>query len=98
MAREMGLPKVILEMDCASAVIKVNEKEVDRSIHGPIVEEIKLMLQDFVEVQVKHVRRSCNEAAHKLAKVGCENNTCNRWMVSPPDFIVKTLASECAGN
>jgi hypothetical protein len=40
----MGLPKVILEMDCASAVTKVNEMEVDRSIHGPIVEEIKLML------------------------------------------------------
>jgi hypothetical protein len=62
------------------------------------MEEIKLMLQDFEGVQVRHVLRSCNEAAHKLAKVGYENNTCNRWMVSPPDYIVKTLASECARN
>jgi hypothetical protein len=62
------------------------------------VEEIKLMLRDFEGVQVRHGWRSCNEAAHKLAKVDCENNTCNRWMVSPLDYIVKTLASECAGN
>jgi hypothetical protein len=73
LAKSLGLRKVVLETDCATTVVKMVDKELDRSIHGPIVEEIKGLLQDFEEVRVKHVRRSGNMVAHKLAKFSCVN-------------------------
>jgi ribonuclease HI len=97
LAKSLGLRKVVLETDCATAVVKMVDKELDRSIHGSIVEEIKGLLQDFEEVRVKHVRRSGNMVAHKLAKFSCIDKSCNRWVVVPPEYIVETLASDYAG-
>jgi hypothetical protein len=39
------------------------------------VEDIKILLLDFVEVGVRHVRRAGNGVAHSLAKDG----TCLHW-------------------
>ena len=53
---------------------KLLRKEKDRSVHGPLIEEIKAMLQEYGEYSANHTRRSCNEIVHKLAKDGCEIN------------------------
>jgi hypothetical protein len=47
LARDAGMSKLVLETDCARAVSKLKNSEMDRSIHGPLVEEIKKMLGDF---------------------------------------------------
>jgi hypothetical protein len=93
----MGLPKVYLETDCASAVAKMKGTDKDQSIHGPLVEEIKVLLQGFEEAGVGHVRRACNEVPHKLAKFGSVDKSCNIWVGEPPDFIVNIVATERAG-
>jgi hypothetical protein len=49
-----------------------------------------------VDHSVRHVHRSGNKVAHLLAKVGCENKVCNAWVGTPPDLVVRILASECA--
>jgi hypothetical protein len=97
LAHEMGLPKVYLETDCASAVAKMKGTDKDQSIHGPLVEEIKVLLQGFEEAGVGHVRRACNEVPHKLAKFGSVDKSCNIWVGEPPDFIVNGVATESAG-
>jgi hypothetical protein len=78
-------------------VVKIKNPEVDRSLHGPLVEEIKDLLQGFEESDVRHVRRSSNSITHTLAKESCVNNSSTVWVESPPDFIVSALARDLAG-
>jgi hypothetical protein len=94
--KELSLEKVLLETDCAAMVSKLHCREMDRSLHGPLVEKVKLMLQDFAEAEVGHARRVCNGAAHCLAKVGYVNKLCQTWVGVPPGSIVDCLASDSA--
>ena len=57
-----------------------------------------MLLKGFGDSSVRHVRRSCNGVAHRLAKEGCENKTCNSWVGSPPNWVVNCLASDIAGK
>jgi hypothetical protein len=96
LARSVGVTKVCLESDCLGAVSKLQNKDRDRSIHGPLIEEVKELLRGFSDHLVKHVRRSCNGVAYILAREGCLNKVCNSWLVVPPGPIVDLLASEGA--
>jgi ribonuclease HI len=93
LARTKGLGKVVLETDCLGAVAKIRSCDVDRSIHEPLVEEIKLMLKDFADHSVRHVRRTGNKVAHELARYGCENKCCEVWGIDPPDFLITVLCA-----
>jgi ribonuclease HI len=96
LARSLNLGKVSLESDCLGAVAKIRSCDIDRSMHGPLVEEIKSMLKNFAEHSVRHVRRSGNKVAHVLARYGCENKCNVVWGPNPPEFLVTVLAPECA--
>jgi ribonuclease HI len=56
-ALDTGAAKVCLEMDCMGAVAKLNLSGTNRSIHGPLIEDIKFLLMGFTDFSVKHVRR-----------------------------------------
>jgi hypothetical protein len=70
---------------------EIIREEQDRSIHGPVIEEIKFLLQSVGDVSVRAVRRTSNEAAHLMAKEGCENKTCNSWSAVAPMCILNRL-------
>jgi hypothetical protein len=57
MARRLQVQQVILETDNASVVAKLGCEAKDRSIHGPLVEEIKNELRMLVNYKVKWARR-----------------------------------------
>jgi hypothetical protein len=63
-------------------------------VHGPLVSEIKVLLQDFDESSVRAVRRLANEAAHSMAKQGCVNKLCKVWSRIIPDCIVNSTVSD----
>jgi ribonuclease HI len=44
LAQEMGLRRVFLETDCANTIAKMKGTHKDRSIRGPLMEEIKVLL------------------------------------------------------
>jgi hypothetical protein len=71
LAKEVGCRQFELELDCANVVKKLKEDERDRSIHGPLIEELKLALRDFDQVKIIVVRRTANLVADKLANIGC---------------------------
>ena len=54
-----------------------------RSVQDPVVEDIKAMLGEFGDYEVRHVRREANEVAHRLAKDGSENKVCKTWVLPP---------------
>jgi hypothetical protein len=61
---EVGALKLMLESNCMGTMSKLQNNERDRSMHGPLVEEIKELLRGFDDHVLKHARRSCNGAAH----------------------------------
>jgi hypothetical protein len=44
-----------LDTDCANPVRKLTNREMDRSIHGPRVEDVKALLHGLDDLKVKHV-------------------------------------------
>jgi hypothetical protein len=73
LAQEVGVAKQVLETDCLSAISKLRSQELDRSVHGPLVEEVKEMLGTFDDHAIRHIKRTGNEVAHRLAKDSCKN-------------------------
>jgi hypothetical protein len=67
---------------------KLASKEMDRSVHGPLVEEIKKLMKDFERTLVSYVHRSGNEVAYCLAQDGCKNQLCKTWLGTVPDCNV----------
>lgn len=63
-----------MELDCLGVVSKIKLKELDRSVFGPLIKEIKHLLHEFDDYSVVHVQRSDNEVANHLAKFSCENS------------------------
>jgi hypothetical protein len=76
LAKEASVLKILVETDCKSMVNKLNSGDVDRSVHSPVIEDIKFRLQEFDDYKVQFVRRSANEVANYLAKEGCKNKMC----------------------
>jgi hypothetical protein len=93
-AKDAGATKLVVESDCLGLAKKLGTTELDRSVHGPLVEDIKVLLGGFEEVQVQHVRRRANGVANRLAKEGCMNNVCETWIGVPPMWIVTLLDSD----
>jgi ribonuclease HI len=93
-AKDAGATKLVVESDCLGLVKKLGTTELDRSVHGPLIEDIKVLLGGFEEVQVQHVRRMANGVANRLAKEGCMNNVCETWFGVPPMWIVTLLDSD----
>jgi ribonuclease HI len=94
LAKDLGARKIILEMDSAGAVAKIQREDRDRSLHGQLVEEIKGLLSGFEDKVIKAVRRSANDVAHEFAKLGCVNK-CNRcWVEVPPTGISDLIVSD----
>jgi ribonuclease HI len=87
LARERGEVRVILEMGCLGAVAKLKGTELDRSMQGPLMEEIKALMGEFEDIRVTHARRSCNGVAHVLAQLGCKNKVDDVWVGVPPSCI-----------
>jgi ribonuclease HI len=92
LARDAGVSKLVLETDCAGAVVKLKNAEMDRSIHGPLVEEIKKMVRHFDASSIEHVQRHNNEVAHRLAKRGCSNKMSENWMGCTPGYVLNLLS------
>lgn len=83
-----------LELDDAAVVRAISSSERDLSTMGPVVQEIKNMLQEFTAVKVSWRCREANRAADKLAKVGLGDDLCKVWFSVPPEYILEFLSDD----
>jgi ribonuclease HI len=92
-AEEAGFQRIIVASDCAALISKVNNIAADRSMLGAIVYDIKRRAPKFVSCLFIHVRRSCNEAAHVLAK-SSEHDLMSSWFNDVPEIIRTIVCTE----
>ena len=98
LAKELQVQRVILETDNTGVAAKLGKEEQDRSLHGPVVEEIKTLLRGFGDYSIRSVQRSANVAAHILEKEGFDNKLCNVWCGTAPMCIGNQVALDSCMN
>jgi hypothetical protein len=68
LAADEGFDKVMVVSDCLSLVQRWQSPELDRSIVGVVIQDIKQLQTRFSSFTISHVRRQCNVLAHILAR------------------------------
>jgi hypothetical protein len=81
--KRLKLKNVVLELDCAAVVAKLNSVEVDRSSQGLLIEKLKRALREVNGHVIKWARRTANTVAHKLAQEGCGIECSKTWFLFP---------------
>lgn len=61
---------------------------------GPWIQEIKELLNTFVNFRVAWIRRSANIVAYKLAKVGVGEELCKVWLGASPDCVLDVTSDD----
>lgn len=67
--REMGGRFIILEGDSLEVVTALRRKVSANQVCGQLLDDIKTFFSHFTSVDVRHVRRDANKAAHVLPSV-----------------------------
>jgi ribonuclease HI len=83
---DLGHEKVILEMDCVGAVEALRSYGPNRSRMWSTYDETKLLLQNFGEFRIYHVKRESNRVADALANIARSAGSCN-WSRLLPDLV-----------
>uniref|UniRef100_A0ACD5VVS9 Uncharacterized protein n=1 Tax=Avena sativa TaxID=4498 RepID=A0ACD5VVS9_AVESA len=84
--RRMGVGVVIQDHNGLSVVNRVIAVELDRSLCGPVIQDIRCLMASFEACSVRHVPWGLNVAAHIVAKKS-ESLGCVVWRGVSPDCI-----------
>jgi ribonuclease HI len=68
LCRELGISHVIFEGDPLSIVLALSTKDPYWCRYGHVVEDARVRIGEIDSMEVQHVRRCANQAAHNLAK------------------------------
>jgi hypothetical protein len=92
-AQEGGFTKVIIATNCLYVIQRLWSSQTDRSLLGPVIQDIKSMSRTLVSCEFRHVYRVLNVVAHQLAK-GCESRVTSVWRGVPPSFIQEAICND----
>ncbi|XP_039829099.1 uncharacterized protein LOC120690499 isoform X1 [Panicum virgatum] len=67
-AKEKNLQHIVVASDCHNIIKKLQSQNLDRSEVGAIICDIKNLVRE-VTFSFMYIRRSCNEAAHVMARL-----------------------------
>ena len=79
--KRLKLKKIALGTDNVAVASKLSSEEKDRSMLGPMVEEIKAAFKELDDCSIKWARRTANRAAHMSAKEGSRFGFWHRQIV-----------------
>jgi hypothetical protein len=68
LADNEGFNKIMVVSDCLSLVQRWQSSDLDHSIMGVVIKEIKLLQTGFSSFSIGHVRHQSNMSAHILAR------------------------------
>lgn len=92
-AWDVGVRRVVLEVDCLSVVSALNRGLYDRSPFGFMIRDIAAFAKKFTEFACHHVKRECNYVAHSSARSSALYNELRVWMEDAPrDVMTLVLA------
>jgi hypothetical protein len=95
LALELGIDRVILEVDCQGLANLLKDPTSMRSSIGGLCFDITELGKSFFEFSVKWVRRGANSVAHVCAStVSATEGSCF-WLDIVLDWLVELAATDC---
>jgi hypothetical protein len=91
---QLGATYLELEGDALEVVQALNSPELCWGQNGPILNDIKLLLQNFNEWKVLHVHRGANGAAHSLARLALSIGVDHTWFDNFPMLVQEIVSAE----
>ncbi|KAG6639485.1 hypothetical protein CIPAW_10G104100 [Carya illinoinensis] len=91
LCEDLHFRNVQLEGDALSVVKVVNSLEVNWEWHGQLIEDLKAILHNRGNWKVVHVKRSCNNVAHSLAKLALNASEELVWMEDHPKEVLENV-------
>jgi ribonuclease HI len=91
---QLGATYLELEGDALEVVQALNSPELCWGRTGPVLNDIKLLLQNFNEWKVLHVHRGANGAAHSLARLALSIGVDHTWFDNFPTLVQEIVSAE----
>lgn len=91
---QLGFVAAILEGDSLEVVQAAGNEGDLWNNYRPVVEEAKGVLNGRHPWEIRHVRRSANEAAHTIAKWAVSCNVNQLWLTTTPPCIKDIVMAE----
>jgi ribonuclease HI len=95
--KEMGRAKVILEGDSLLVASALEKEGANNQAHGQLLPDIRSSFSSFLYVQVHHVTRKSNMAAHVLARSALSQFLDKVWIGECPIVIQSIVPVERDG-
>jgi hypothetical protein len=84
--KDLGLSKVIVEMDCQELVVPCNSRTINRCVIISVLNQIQDLSQQCTHFVLAHVRREANMAAHYTTKFALFSKFECMWLHDIPNF------------
>lgn len=94
LAQEVGGSRILLEGNSSVIVSALGAREPSLRAYGQILNNIESMFSHFSLVEVQHVSRSANRAAHVLAKHALSQLLNNTWVAECPSIIQNVVVAD----
>jgi ribonuclease HI len=91
---EKGFHKIVLEGLSLVVVSALNKPLPTWSSYGQLIEDIKVKPKCLQQVEIIHVNRAANLAAHSLAKFAISQLLDELWMEECPSYIQSIVLAE----
>lgn len=85
---------LVLEGDSSVVIAVVSHSEIDCSFLGPIINDVKEVIQSLDGTSLNFVHQEANKVAHRLARAGLGVSSEDRWVAFPPDLILDALLED----
>jgi ribonuclease HI len=90
---ELGISRVVIELDCMLVVNAINEKLRDSTEFGAIIKQCRLLLDNHPNFKISFIRRQANFVAHTLARAS-KSYASRQTFELIPSCIVPILMNE----
>ena len=91
---QLGATYLDLEGDALEVVQDLNQLNHNWGRNGPVLNDIKILLQNFNAWKVSHVKRGANGAAHCLAKLALSIGVEQTWYDNFPMVVQEIVSAE----
>ncbi|KAK2974954.1 hypothetical protein RJ640_009113 [Escallonia rubra] len=92
---DCGFNFVQMEGDAILIINALNSSEENLSAIGGIIDDVKRIAHCFDSCIFQHIKRSGNEAAHRLAKFACNLIEVVVWMGEVPPVVMPSILKDC---
>jgi hypothetical protein len=90
----LGLQRIILEGDAQEVVEGLSKDGICRGSYGNVLNDAKFLLTHVPDWRVKHVRRTANMVAHRLAKLALVQGENRVWREDYPSSMREIVIAE----